>query len=574
MFVLSFFVNHNSNTSLFKNGELLFNIEEERLDGIKYSSTPIKGFLKVLEYTKKVDVVIYNSTFSPEVSFSKSPAFDNENVYLFFLKKLGLVSKDTPILDFHQYHHLMHAAGAFCRSGFSESLNIVIDGSGSLIEKDSLEIESCYFFNKNSFKTIFKRTGRRDGGSDLFGKSSRKIFNKEDTFTYSSINGRGIVKVYEAATQLLGWEPLEAGKTMGLSSYGKQNKKFNFFSDKQFFGLKNSNNDYGRVTYPLSSPYNSFLLLGKETKLPIKDFTKDTELCDMCFEVQKQTQEEILRFILKCLDNKNTKNVTISGGYGLNVVANAFLKKELLKRNINFFADPLCSDCGISSSAGMFYNNYLLNLDIDYSLDRNINYGFDYSKSYKECNLSNYKTEKTDLSRISHLLLEGKSIGFYNGRSENGPRALGNRSILFNPLIKEGKEIVNKIKKRESFRPFAGVIKEENFDEWFYTLGMKKSPFMMYALKVKKEKQKFIPSIVHVDGTCRIQTLNYDQNHFLYDLLNEFELLSEIPILLNTSLNIAGKPLVETPYDAIETLSNSKLDYLYLVEEQILISSS
>ena len=159
----------------------------------------------------------------------------------------------------------------------------------------------------------------------------------------------------------------------------------------------------------------------------------------------------------------------------------------------------------------------------------------------------------------------------YQGSSEAGPRALGNRSILYNPIDPNGKDFVNNVKGREWFRPFAGTVLEEDCNEWFDFAGMEGSPFMMYAVDVKKDKQNQIPCITHVDGTCRIQTVNKDQNTNYYNLINEFKKLTGVPILFNTSFNLAGHPLVETLNDALQTVLGSDIKYLYIPDINILL---
>lgn len=170
-------------------------------------------------------------------------------------------------------------------------------------------------------------------------------------------------------------------------------------------------------------------------------------------------------------------------------------------------------------------------------------------------------------------LILGKKIGaIHQGKSESGPRALGNRSIIFDPRIPDGKEIVNIVKKRESFRPFAATILEEESSNWFDMIGLSSSPFMTYSLDIRKEKENIVPAIVHVDGTCRIQTINKLQNKNYYNLIHCFFERTNVPMLLNTSFNLAGEPIVETVEDAIRTLHLSKMDYVYFAELKMLVT--
>ena len=171
-----------------------------------------------------------------------------------------------------------------------------------------------------------------------------------------------------------------------------------------------------------------------------------------------------------------------------------------------------------------------------------------------------------------NILTDKNIVTIFQGRSENGPRALGNRSIMFNPAYEDGKDYVNKVKRREYFRPFAGSILEEYGKEWFDLRGMETSPTMMYAVNCQPGIAEKIPSIIHVDGTCRIQTVSEKQNKNYYKLIKAFHERTGIRIIFNTSFNLAGEPLVETLDDAVRTLANSEIEYLYLPEYSKLIT--
>lgn len=181
--------------------------------------------------------------------------------------------------------------------------------------------------------------------------------------------------------------------------------------------------------------------------------------------------------------------------------------------------------------------------------------------------------ENVTYDLVVEKLLDQKIISLFQGRSEAGARALGNRSLLFDPRVPNGKDIVNTVKKREKFRPFAGTVMLEHANEWFDMMGLDESPFMSFSLQSRVEKRNQIPAIVHVDGSCRIQTLTRDHNPHYYNLIETFYSKTGVPILLNTSFNLAGEALVETPEDAIYTLQNSKIDYLYLPEIELLVEN-
>tara|TARA_R110000787_G_scaffold258784_1_gene364005 strand:+ start:532 stop:1101 length:570 start_codon:yes stop_codon:yes gene_type:complete len=173
---------------------------------------------------------------------------------------------------------------------------------------------------------------------------------------------------------------------------------------------------------------------------------------------------------------------------------------------------------------------------------------------------------------VAKLLLNNKIVGLFQGRSEAGPRALGNRSLLMSPLDKENKDKMNIYKKREMFRPLAASILQQEASKWFNMLGMEESPHMTFSFKCIKNKNK-IPAVIHVDGSCRIQTVTENQNKHYYNIINEFYKLSKVPILLNTSFNLAGDPLVETIEDALDTFKKSNLNYLYLPELKTLFKN-
>jgi carbamoyltransferase len=185
-----------------------------------------------------------------------------------------------------------------------------------------------------------------------------------------------------------------------------------------------------------------------------------------------------------------------------------------------------------------------------------------------------YNAEVTDATHadVVELMTSKNIVANFQGRSENGPRALGNRSLMFDPTFKDGKDFVNEIKNREYFRPFAGSILAEDVHEWFDLRGMEDSPTMMYAVNCQPGVEEKIPAIIHVDGTCRIQTVTREQNPHYYDIIKAFKEKTGCPIIFNTSFNLGGEPLVETLDDAIRTLEDCRIEYLYLPEHGKLIT--
>lgn len=179
--------------------------------------------------------------------------------------------------------------------------------------------------------------------------------------------------------------------------------------------------------------------------------------------------------------------------------------------------------------------------------------------------------ENTTNRDVAQLIKMNKVGAIFQGRSEAGPRALGNRSFIFNPTIEDNKNYINQIKGRELFRPLACSILKEKSSEWFHMIGLDESPFMSYSFKVVEKNKKLIPAVIHVDNTCRIQTITKEQNKNYYDLINEFYILTGIPLLGNTSFNLAGEPIVETLEDSLHTFVSSHMDYLFFPESQILV---
>jgi carbamoyltransferase len=194
---------------------------------------------------------------------------------------------------------------------------------------------------------------------------------------------------------------------------------------------------------------------------------------------------------------------------------------------------------------------------------KSIYYGFKYNYTLED--LKDYDYIKCNDTDVVKEILDQKVVALYQGQSEQGPRALGNRSIIFDPRNKDGKDIVNKIKKREWFRPFAGTILKEYANEYF---DIDESPFMMYAVDVKSKE---LPCITHVDNTCRVQTLDEEINPVFYNMIKEFHKETGVPVLLNTSFNVDGDPIVETLEDAIETFNKSALDVLYLPDLGVML---
>ena len=275
--------------------------------------------------------------------------------------------------------------------------------------------------------------------------------------------------------------------------------------------------------------------------------------------------------------NNYGNNICLSGGYFQNSIANY----EFLKMNNNIFVDPVCHDGGTSIGLAQ-------HLDYKYNNNKPEKYNSLYQgpiymnqkellEMYKPLNLNHskqkYKIVDMDNKEVASLLKQNKCIGIYQGRSEMGPRALGNRSILFNPSNPNAKEKVNLVKNREWFRPYAGTVLYEHTNDWFDLEGKNETPYMSYVVGVKENKINLIPGICHIDNSCRIQTLKKEQNNNFYEIINEFYKLTGIPVLLNTSLNTAGMPLIESIEDVLNMMLKSNIDMIYFPEYKKAVES-
>jgi carbamoyltransferase len=581
---------HNSGVCLLKDGEIVFSIEEERLSRHKYDGGPLASMIKILEYTDKLDYIVIAHT-QPLKETAGKIDYTGDDIYTALARKLGLIDRKQDshnhpqVIDFAFMHHKLHAACAFYRSGFKDAVSLIVDGAGTFYPMSYndnqvmlWEVESivdCEY--PANFKTLYKHYGTREpiAGAYMPDFSSQPLGEDGDTHEAWVSDRAGIVKVYEGVTEYCGFSAIEAGKTMGLFPYGQENSKIpKLFETNSKMPLSNRNLMVPR--YPMSSTVNA-MLFDYLDEFPTSDDTDLTHMQnrrDMAYAVQTQSQEQVLRLIRLACEKSGKKQVVLSGGYGLNCVANYYYLEHLKEDGIEFYVEPISNDAGTAMGAAMMFW-YGMQDDVTIRPGKTLYLGPPLSYTADEITA---KVEEAgiEISDATHkdvvkLLREKNIVTIFQGRSENGPRALGNRSVLFDPTFVDGKDFVNEVKHREYFRPFAGSILEEDVHEWFDLRGMKNSPFMMYAVNCQPGVEEKIPSIIHEDHTCRIQTVNPEQNKHYYDLIKAFKEESGVPILFNTSFNLGGEPLVETLDDAIWTLQNSDIEYLYLPEHGKLI---
>jgi carbamoyltransferase len=540
MRILAFNVAHDSSVCLINNGEIEFFCKEERLTRNKRDKNPIKSLALIKELGfGEINHALYVNPSNNE------PAA--EYMYGMLLQKLlGVQMENYSSL----LHHKCHASLAFYNSGFEKALVFVIDRNGSMFFIDGIntarEAESVFVCTySDGINPIYKS----------FSLQSSQEEKKEDIHNIISnyykdidvkVDALGIVKVYEAATTLIGQDSLENGKTMGLSSYG-------------------SKQDYDPLFFNGTANSSLFSEIGagnvcfyKESDRIVEHLTKDNYqyYADRAKQVQLATQEEGLSLIKQYVEKTGIKNVCIVGGYGLNVVANYSYLKAL--PDVNFYFEPVADDTGISIGAAMLKYREMTKDSTIIAAKNNFYHYYDSTEK-----LETYNT--ASINDVCKLLINQKSVAIFEGNPESGPRALGHRSILFDPRNKDSKELVNKVKNREWYRPFAGVILESEFSKYFDTAGLKKSEYMTVSFDALKKATELVPGIIHVDGTCRIQTVS---EGFLFDLLTEFYRITGCPMLLNTSFNLAGEPLVQTKKEAVTVFEKSCLDAVYFVDEE------
>ena len=578
---------HNSGVCLLKDGEVVFSIEEERLSRQKYDGGPFASMVKILDYTDKIDYLVVAHT-QPLKETAGKIDYSGDDMYTGLARKLGLIDQKSnttsyehpQVIDLAFMHHKLHSACAFYRSGFDSAVSVIVDGAGTFIPLNvnneqvmSWEVESIIDCDYPAeFNTKFKVYGTREPIPGGLTKMPSDMFGENGQMHDAIVSDRaGIVKVYEAVTQYCGWSGIEAGKTMGLFPYGKPNDKIpKLFDEESIYPLSNRNVIV--PNYPNGAIVNSGIydFLNEVNQIETKDdLTLLDSRRDMAYACQTQTQDQVVTLIRNAVELTGKKKVVISGGYGLNCVANYHYLEALKDEGIEVYVEPVSNDAGTAMGAAMMFW-YGLEEDSKVVQTQSLYLGPDNNYTEKDIidktTVDGVTITNATNEDIVDLLTKKNIVTLFQGKSENGPRALGNRSVLFDPTFEDGKDYVNDVKHREYFRPFAGSILAEDVHEWFDLRGMEDSPHMMYAVNCQPGIAEKIPSIIHVDGTCRIQTVTEEQNPNYYSLIKAFKEKTGCSIIFNTSFNLGGEPLVETLEDAIWTLKSSDIEYLYLPE--------
>lgn len=430
-------------------------------------------------------------------------------------------------------HHYAHAASAFLSSPFEEAAILTVDGTGEW---------STLAYGK--------------------GKGIEIKLEKDIKFPHS------LGLLYSAVTAHLGFRVNWAeGSVMALAAFGKPvfREQFRKLINVKEDGSFQLNLKYFSFHYDLVMTNKNFARLICPTRGPSGKISQTHR--DLAATLQAVTEKVLVKIANKIHGIYQTDNLCLAGGVGLNCVANGkILQKTPFKK---IFVQPAAGDDGGALGAAQYAYVQLFKgkerfplktayLGPEYSNKQIINI-LDSRRDVKYEILG----EKELLKRVAQHIFNDKIVGWFQGRMEFGPRALGNRSILGNPLNPKTKERLNRqVKHRESFRPFAPSVCLEDCQK-FFDLAQA-SPFMTIAAPVKENKREKIPAVVHRDGTARIQTVSVKENPLYYMLIRQFEKLSGVPMLLNTSFNLKGEPIVCTPQDALASFFESEMDVLVL----------
>ncbi len=554
---------HDVSACLLRNGEIAFAICKERITRQKHATGFYQG---VVDYClaaegislDDVDLVVRNCYVLPVneletrmVSADVPEVMDTVERAQAAKYPLYL-SRANNVLTLS--HHMAHAYSAFAASPFEEGVVMVVDGVGSycadVTEPGQLtenvnplarESESYYRFKGSKLESLKK----------VWLEPVRGFLS--DEFYYMP----GLGALYSRVSSYIFADWNKCGEVMGLAPYGRAGAM------KPLLRMENGELEIPEWGVEFNKPY----LVDTEG-----DWEKSASMRhweDFAWQVQDDTEKVLLERAIWLRETTGAKNLCMAGGVALNCVANGRIAREAGFENV--WIQPAAGDDGVAIGCAYYGHLEVRKQPRSYVMNHAYT-GATYPDEKVEGVANRQlirvqtRTRRSDniCAETARLLSEGNVFGWFQGRSEIGPRALGNRSILADPRTPEMKDKLNKrVKHRQAFRPFAPVVLAERAHEIFECDG-RDSPFMLLAERVRPEWRERIPAIVHVDGTARVQTLRKDQNERLYQLLKEFDAITGVPVLLNTSFNVKGEPVVETPEDAIECFLSTGIDYLVL----------
>lgn len=541
---------HDSSACIVRDGELVVALEEERLTRVKHTNSfPEKAIQKCLEVAGVApqDVDHIAVSIQPSKHWGRKVAYglglgrdvspflrhEAKGTYVKQRTFGGWLAGFGSRAKLHQVeHHLSHIVGSYFVSPYDKAALLSMDGSGE-------------------WSTLFM------GAAE--GRTITKI--SETMFPHS------LGSFYEAATEFCGFRPnYDEGKTMGLAPFGDPTRFYEQVSD-----MVRVHPD-GRVEIDLS--YFSYQNWGRRrcSDKFHQTFGRprgrldafEAHHNDVAAAFQKVLEDKVLELV-RILERKTDADyLVLAGGVSLNSVMNGRILRE--SRFKDLYVMPAAGDNGTSIGAAYYVHNQVLGQETRFHhSDPYVGNGYtdaEIEAVLKECKLPYRKAEKV-CREAAELLRAGKILGWFQGRMEIGPRALGNRSILADPTLPGMKDKINaEVKHREAYRPFAPSAPAECRQE-FFDIEVE-APFMLKVCNVRAEMREVIPAITHVDGTARLQTVRRETNPRYHELLSEFGKLSGVPVVLNTSFNIMGEPIVESPVDAIRCFFSTGLDVLVL----------
>lgn len=550
---------HDAGVALIKDGTLVAAAEEERFSRIKHMGINAAGGLpyKSINYclqaagitAEQVDHVAYflmpNLWFTRCLGFRIKRLFRDPAATLYYglgltssfrsiKKTISLITKEFSKAKYHEvYHHFAHAGSSFFVSPFDRAAVLTVDGLGELIST-----------------------------SMGYAEGTKIRLLREQFFPHSL----GIL--YSLVTDYLGFEPnSDEYKVMGLAAYGQPSfyKEFSDIvhptSDGMFkINFAYFNPGFRGPNYFGEKFYRTFGSARQRAE-PLSDHH-----ADIAASLQKCLEETVFHIANRLYDLTGVEQLCLAGGVALNCSMNGKLRERTPFKQI--FIQPAANDPGTAIGAAYYVYHQLLGYKRNFQMVHAY-YGPEYSDEQikQALDLAKQHYVRLDepelLGYTAKCLAEGKIVGWFQGRMEWGPRALGNRSILADPTRPNMKDLINHyVKHREEFRPFAPTVVEERAKEYFQMNDP--SPFMLFACKVRDEAKEKIPAVTHVDGTARVQTVTRDTNPRFYNLHIEFEQLRGVPILLNTSFNIMGEPMVCSPRDALRCFAACGLDVLVI----------
>ena len=553
---------HDVSACLLRDGEIAWAIAKERITREKHAS----GFYKeVIDYCldaegitlDDVDLVVRNCYILPvpemeeRLMYQDLPGFLPDYERAEAKAHPWFRSNSDKVVTVS--HHLAHAYSAFSVSPYESGAIMIVDGVGSYRSDVSepfpasdtatplaRESESYYTFSGTRLECI------------------KKVFMEPDRGFLSDefYNMPGLGALYSRASTYVFGDWNKCGELMGLAPYGRRG------NIGPLMRIEDNKLNVPRWTADLSQPY----VLDPAQKWENSPSMKHWE--DVAWRVQDDTEKVLLARAAWLRETTGADNLCIAGGVALNCVANGRIAREGGFPNV--WIQPAAGDDGIAIGCAYYGWHEILKQPRTFEM-KHAYVGRRYSDTdvakalgKSLVRVQTTQTKSDNIAReTAKLLADQKVIGWFQDRSEFGPRALGNRSLIADPRKAEMKDILNsRVKHRQPFRPFAPIVLYERMKDVFE--GEEDSPFMLIAKNVRPEWRDKIPAIVHVDGTARVQTVREDTNPMLYRLLKEFDALTGVPVLINTSFNVKGEPIIETPRDAVICFLTTGIDYLVL----------